>query len=383
MQNDDKHINKINGRRQFLKNGMFAGCALCCGGFASPLFAEGKNKLWKWSKEAKYYSTEGKTTFCELCPQECIIYPDKKGDCRTRINKNGKLYSLVYGNPCSVNVDPIEKKPLYHFLPKSSAFSIATAGCNLSCMNCQNWSISQSAPEETRNMDLMPNQVVKAAQKYNCDSIAYTYSEPIVFYEYMYDSAKIAKEKGIKNVLITAGYINEKPLRDLCKVTDAANIDLKSFSDDIYKKLNGGTLKPVLRTLEILTEENVWIEITNLIVPGWTDDLKMIRKMCKWLVKSNLDEYPLHFSRFHPMYKLTHLPQTPISTLEKAVKIAKGEGMKYVYLGNVPGSNAENTYCHKCSKLLIKRKGYYILENNLENGKCKYCKVKIPGVWGE
>ncbi|MFH1049838.1 MAG: AmmeMemoRadiSam system radical SAM enzyme [bacterium] len=350
------------------------------GGLPNSIFTQ--EKPWKWSIEARHYFTKGKTAFCDLCPVECIIYPGKVGDCRVKKNFDGKLYSLVYGNPCAVHVDPVEKKPLYHFLPQSSAFSIATAGCTLQCLNCQNWEISQAKPEDTRNYDLMPEKVVESAIKYKCESIAYTYSEPTAFFEYTYDTAKIAKSKGIKNVFVSCGYIKEKPLREMCKVLDAANIDLKSFSDEIYKKLNRGTLKPVLRTLQILAEEGVWLEITNLIVPTWTDDLKMIRQMCKWLTKNKLNKYPLHFSRFHPLHKLTNLPQTPAETLEKARKIALEEGMQYVYVGNIPDTDSQNTYCHKCKKLLIARKGYYNLENNIENGKCKFCGAKISGVWG-
>ncbi len=349
------------------------------GGLSNSLFAQ--EKPWKWSMEARHYYTEGKTAFCDLCPVECIIYPGKVGDCRVKKNVNGKLYSLVYGNPCAVHVDPVEKKPLYHFLPRSSAFSIATAGCTLQCLNCQNWEISQAKPEDTRNMDMMPEKVVEAALKYKSESIAYTYSDPIAYYEYSYDTAKLAKSNGIKNIFVSAGYIKEKPLRELCKVLDAASIDLKSFSDDIYKKLNRGTLKPVLRTLQVLAEEGVWLEITNLVVPTWTDDLKMIREMCKWFVKNKLNKYPLHFLRFQPMHKLTHLPQTPAETLEKARKIALEEGMQYVYVGNIPDIDSQNTFCHKCKKLLVSRKGYFNLENNIENGKCKFCRNKIPGVW--
>jgi len=380
---NNKKVNRYSediSRRKFLKSCIASGCALCLGSSVTPIFAQ--EKPWKWSIEARHYYTEGKTAFCDLCPVECIIYPGKVGDCRVKKNFDGKLYSLVYGNPCAVYVDPIEKKPLYHYLPQSSAFSIATAGCNLACLNCQNWEISQAKPEETKNKDLMPDKVVETALKYKCESIAFTYSEPIVFFEYTYDTAKLAKSKGLKTLLISAGYIKEKPLKELCKVIDAANINLKSFSDDIYKKLNRGTLKPILRTLQIMADEGVWLEITNLVIPTWTDDLKMIRDMCRWLTKNKLNSYPLHFSRFFPLHKLTHLPQTPADILEKARNIAFEEGIQYAYVGNVPDVDSQNTYCHKCKKLLIKRRGYYNLENNIENGKCKFCKTKIPGNWG-
>jgi len=341
----------------------------------------GKYFQSKPKREALYYIKTPRGLRCQICPNECDIKPGETGDCRTRISKGGKLYATAYGNPCAMHVDPIEKKPLYHFLPTSKAFSIATAGCNLACLNCQNWEISQKSPDETNNYDLMPGEVTKQAKKYQCKSIAYTYSEPIVFYEYVLDSAKIAKANGIKNVFVSAGYINEKPLREISKYIDAANIDLKSFSEDIYAKLNAGKLEPVLKTLKILKEENVWLEITNLIIPSWTDDLNMITKMCKWLKDNGFEDTPLHFSRFHPMYKLTQLPSTPVSTLEKARGIALKEGLNYVYVGNVPGSKSQNTYCPSCGNIIIERKGFKIAKNKIHSGKCSNCNHKIAGVW--
>ncbi|MFC1733074.1 AmmeMemoRadiSam system radical SAM enzyme [candidate division KSB1 bacterium] len=332
-------------------------------------------------KEAYYYSQHARGIRCDLCPNICILKDNEESMCRTHLCKDDKLYTLAYGNPCSMNVDPIEKKPLFHFLPQSRAFSVAIAGCNLACLNCQNWQISQVSPRDTRNYDLMPEKLIASAKKSKCESIAYTYSEPIVFYEYTYESSKLARQAGIKNVMVSAGFINEEPLRKLAKYIDAANIDLKSFDNKIYLKLNGATLEPILKTLKILNEENVWLEITNLIVPGWTDNMDMIKKMCAWLCENGLSENPLHFSRFHPMYKLKQLPATPVSTLEKARNIAKAEGLKYVYIGNVPGTKAENTYCPKCKKLLVERKGYAITQNHILNNSCKYCKEKIAGVW--
>jgi pyruvate formate lyase activating enzyme len=280
-----------------------------------------------------------------------------------------------------VHIDPIEKKPLFHFLPGTRAFSIAVAGCNLRCLNCQNWQISQVSPKETENADLMPPAVVEECVRTQCESIAYTYSEPVTFYEYAFDTAKIAREKRIKNVWKSSGYINEKPLRMLSKVLDAANIDLKSFEDSIYTRLSSVRLEPILTTLKVLKEEGVWLEITNLVIPSWTDNLEMIRKMCDWLCSNGFSDCPLHFSRFIPLYKLTQLPTTPVSTLEQAREIALKAGMKYVYIGNVPGHEAENTYCHRCGKIIIERRGFSILSNDIVNKKCKFCGEKIPGVW--
>ncbi|WP_153631771.1 AmmeMemoRadiSam system radical SAM enzyme [Prolixibacter sp. SD074] len=346
-----------------------------------PALAANDPVLKKYQREARYYKITGRGVKCTLCPNECNISLNDTGDCRTRINRDNKLYTTAYGNPCAIHIDPVEKKPLYHFLPGSRSFSIATAGCNLVCLNCQNWQISQATPAETRNQELFPGQVVASSIGNNCQSIAYTYAEPLVFYEYMYDSSEKAHQEGIKNILISNGYVNEEPLRKLTKVIDAANIDLKSFSDDIYIRLNTGSLKPVLRTLKILKEEGVWLEITNLVIPGWTDDMDMIKEMCAWLVKNGFDETPLHFSRFFPQYKLQQLPATPAETLTKARNIAMQEGIKFVYIGNLPGNDASNTLCPKCHQVVIERKGFRILKNNLTKGKCQFCHTPVPGVW--
>ncbi len=374
-------------KREFLKLG-FAGSAgvmALSGGFPLKAFAAnvpGPSAPGKFSREAMFYTPTARGMKCLICPNECQIKPEEYGDCRTRYNHDGKLYTIAYGNPCAVHVDPVEKKPLYHFLPESTAFSIATAGCNLACLNCQNWEISQASPLDTRNMDLMPESVVEQAQQYGCRSIAYTYSDPVAFYEYTYDTAKIARLKGIKNILVSAGYINKEPLREWVQYVDAANIDLKSFSNETYEMLNAGTLQPVLDTLKFLKDNGVWLEITNLIVPNWTDDMEMIKKMCGWLSENGFSETPLFFSRFYPKYKLAQLPATPRETLEKAREIALKAGLSYVYIGNLPGTDAENTYCPSCKKLLIERKGYTILKNEITaGGKCPACSTKIAGVW--
>jgi pyruvate formate lyase activating enzyme len=337
--------------------------------------------LWKWSKEALFYTQTDRGVKCLKCPHKCDLGLNQVGRCRNRLNYQGKLYSIAYGNPCAVHIDPIEKKPLFHFLPGTRAFSIAVAGCNLRCLNCQNWQISQVSPKETENADLMPSGVVEECVSTHCESIAYTYSEPVTFYEYAFDTAKLARERKVKNVWKSSCYINEEPLRMLCKVLDAANIDLKSFDDSIYTRLSSVRLEPILTSLKVLKEEGVWLEITNLVIPSWTDNLEMIQKMCEWLYANGLYDCPLHFTRFIPLYKLTELPTTPVSTLEKAREIGLKAGMKYVYIGNVPGHEAENTYCHKCGKMIIERKGFSILSNDIVNNKCKFCGEKIPGVW--
>ncbi len=357
--------------------------------FLCPMFCSGREpegagppaEPWKWSREAMHYIATPRGIKCRTCPNECDIKPEEAGDCRTKQVVGDKLYTIAYGNPCSVNVDPIEKKPLNHFKPGSRILSIATAGCNLACLNCQNWEISQKSPTETRNYDLMPAKVVDLAIQEECPSIAYTYSDPVAYYEYTMDTSLLARQAGLNNVIVSAGYIHPQPLKEWCRVIDAANIDLKSFSEDTYAMLNAGKLQPVLDTLVSLKEEGVWLEITNLVVPTWTDDMKMIREMCHWLVRNGLADCPLHFSRFQPMYKLNRLAPTPVSTLEQARAIALEEGVHFVYIGNVPGHPAQNTICPGCGKVLVERKGYQVSMRLLRDGKCSSCGRDIPGVW--
>ncbi|HWR73565.1 MAG TPA: AmmeMemoRadiSam system radical SAM enzyme [Nitrospirota bacterium] len=317
---------------------------------------------------------------CELCPTECVLENYQIGGCRTRMNKDGVLYSLVYGKPCAVNVDPIEKKPFYHFLPATTAFSIATAGCVLGCKFCQNWQISQASPEDTDNRDLQPADVVRQALYYQCRSITYTYTEPTVFYEYMYDTAKIARQHGIRNTMHSCGYIKEKPLREVAKLLDAADIDLKAFTEDFYNRICGGRLRPVLDALVVLKEEGVWLEITNLVIPTLNDDPKKMREMCGWIVKNLGQDVPIHFSRFFPYYKLKNLPPTPWETLKEARDIAREAGIRYAYIGNIR-SEGENTYCPACRRLLIERIGYFVKQNNMVKGTCRFCSNRIAGIW--
>jgi pyruvate formate lyase activating enzyme len=322
----------------------------------------------------------GTKVSCELCPNGCVLDTGQVSRCRTRINKDGTLYSLVYGKPCAVHVDPIEKKPFFHFYPGTKAFSIATAGCVLRCKFCQNWQISQAKPSDTDTYTLPPEDVVRNALRYRCKSIAYTYTEPTVFYEYMYDTAIIARDKGIKNTMHSCGYINEKPLRKLSKYLDAADIDLKAFTEDFYTQVCSGSLKPVLKSLVVLRDEGVWLEITNLIIPTLNDDMKKIEEMSRWILKNLGPDVPVHFSRFLPHYKLDNLPPTPLKTLEEARRIAIDTGLRYIYIGNIR-HEGESTFCPKCKKLLIERVGYFVKKNNLSNGVCSFCKTAVAGVW--
>ncbi|MBF0429911.1 MAG: AmmeMemoRadiSam system radical SAM enzyme [Fibrobacteria bacterium] len=340
-------------------------------------------KLWEWSKEAYHYLKLGKNIQCQLCPNKCKMEPESRSKCRVRVHKGGKLYSLVYGNPSAVHVDPIEKKPLYHFYPRSNAFSLGFAGCNLQCLNCQNWELSQKKPKDLMHYSMLPAQAIENAAKANCSSIAYTYNEPTVTYEFMMDTAKLARKKGIKNVWVSNGYINTDPLIDYCNYLDGANIDLKSFSDSLYKKLNYGRLQPVLDTLKLLKAKNIWFEITTLIVPTYSDDMDMIQEMCKWIVNNLGPEVPLHFSRFTPRYKLKHLPPTPPSKLIQARNIAMKEGLRYVYIGNyrTPDGSGAHTFCHHCKHTVIERIGFMVTKYNVKENSCGHCRTPLPGRW--
>lgn len=318
---------------------------------------------------------------CELCPHRCRVAKGKRGICRVRENRDGKYYSLVYGNPCAIHLDPIEKKPFFHVLPGSKSLSIATAGCNFQCKFCQNWEISQAFPEDVYSYDVSSEFIVQKAKEMKADSIAYTYVEPTVFFEYMIDTGTIVKKNGILNVMHSNGFINPIPLRNLCKVLDAANIDLKGFTDTFYQELCSGELGPVLESLKILKNEKIHVEITNLVIPTKNDQLDKIKEMCLWIKKELGPDIPIHFSRFYPLYKLKYLPPTPVSTLEKARLTALSVGLQYVYIGNVPGHEGEHTYCPNCKKMIIQRTGFMIGEINLKSGRCKFCGNPIPGIW--
>jgi pyruvate formate lyase activating enzyme len=336
-------------------------------------------------KEASYYKRlKNKIVQCQLCPHYCIIKDNERGKCRVRQNFKGRLYTLVYGKPCSVSLDPIEKKPFYHFMPGQQALSIATPGCNLHCKHCQNWEISQAKPEDIPTMRISPKQLIDRANELGARIISYTYTEPTIFYEYMLDTAKLAKKQGIKNTIVSNGFINPEPLKELCSYIDAANIDLKSISGKFYREVCDARVEPVLETLKILKKNDVWIEVTNLIIPTLNDNISEIKKLISW-IKDNLGkDTPLHFTAFYPCYKLVNLPYTPIKILQKARKLALKSGLNYVYTGNLPDEEGSATYCPnpKCKKTLIRRQGYFsIIENNLAGRKCKFCKATIAGIW--
>ena len=340
-----------------------------------------KKGLIKTKLSSYFTSLDGGEILCELCPRRCRVSKGKRGFCRVRENREGKYYSLVYGNPCAVHLDPIEKKPFFHLLPATTSFSLATAGCNFQCKFCQNWEISQASPEDVYSLEISPDMVVTKAKEAGARSIAYTYVEPTIFYEYMLDICLLAKRAGLLNVCHSNGYINPIPLRNLCQVLDAANIDLKGFTETFYRDLCEGELSPVLETLKTLKKEKVHLEITNLVIPTKNDDMTALKEMCLWIKRELGADTPIHFSRFYPLYKLKSLPPTPVSTLEKTRAIALSTGLQYVYVGNIPGHEAENTFCPKCKKMIIQRTGYMIGEIHLKAGKCEYCGKPIPGIW--
>jgi len=351
----------------------------------SPKVTAEKVRKWGLSMKVAMWQKHiaGGGVQCRLCPFHCILDEGERGICGVRAVVNDTLRALTYSRPAAVNLDPIEKKPLFNFKPGTKALSIATVGCNLSCSFCQNWSLSQTLPEKTKARIITPKEVVALAKKNGAASIAYTYSEPTIFYEYMFDTAKLAHEAGISNLWITCGYINEAPLRELCKYIDAANVDMKGWSDEFYRKYLKATKEPVLQTLKILVDEGVWVEVTNLIIPDANDDPDDIRALCRWIADSLGEGVPLHFSRFYPNYKMTDRPSTPGSTLDMAYKIAKEEGLKYVYVGNVLGNEREDTYCPVCGKKVIDRTGYWSESNHIVDGHCALCGAPIDGVFGD
>ena len=328
-------------------------------------------------KEALFYDKlKNKQVQCKLCPHNCFIGDNKRGYCGVRENQRGKLYSLVYGKPIAIQIDPIEKKPMYHFMPGEKALSFGTVGCTMSCEWCQNYNISKAKPEDSEVAEILPDEIINMCIEKGCKIIAFTYSEPVVFYEYMIDIAKLARKNKIKNVLVSNGYINEKPLKELCKYIDGANIDLKSFNEKIYKRFCNGNLKDILKSLKLLKKNKVWLEITNLVIPEINDNKEEVEKMCKWISTNLGKDVPLHFSKFFPMYKMSDVEETPIATLEAMRKIAE-DYLEFVYLGNV--NEESNTKCPSCGEVVIKRSGFFV-NNELKEGKCK-CEEKIPGVW--
>jgi pyruvate formate lyase activating enzyme len=319
---------------------------------------------------------------CNLCEHRCTIADGNLGICNVRKNIKGILYSLVYGKTISQHVDPIEKKPLYHFFPGSTAYSIATPGCNFRCQWCQNWEIAQMPREfgKIEGDEVSPQEIIDEVISSHSQSIAYTYTEPTIFFEFTFDIARLAKENGIANVYVTNGYMSNEMLDMFNPYLNAANVDLKSFNELTYKRLAGAKLQPVLDNLIRMKQDGIWVEVTTLVIPGINDDVGELRKIAKFIVQELDVGTPWHLSRFIPHYKMRNIPPTPVDRLVKGREIGKEEGLRYVYLGNVGGDT--NTECHHCGKMLVNRHGYWVPKNHILNGKCPDCGVKIPGIWG-
>jgi pyruvate formate lyase activating enzyme len=334
-------------------------------------------------KEAMIYERlEGEEVKCHLCNHNCLIKNHQRGICAVRENNAGVLYSLVYGKVISSNVDPIEKKPLFHFLPESTSFSIATAGCNFRCKHCQNYEISQYPRKRAVSIpgkDTTPEEIVEAAIQNDCKSISYTYTEPTIFFEFAYDCAKIARAKGIKNVFVSNGYTGKEAVRLIAPFLDANNIDLKG-SDKFYKEICGARLEPVKETIRLMKELGVWVEVTTLVIPDLNDSEKDLTDIAEFISSVDI-AMPWHVTQFYPTYKLLDKPRTPVSTLRRAREIGYKAGLKYVYEGNVPGEGGENTYCPSCKEILIERVGYCIAANLIKNSRCPKCKALIEGIW--
>lgn len=326
--------------------------------------------LWEPFKDA--------TVRCKLCAHRCVIADGKRGICAVRENRRGKLYTLVYGKVIARHIDPIEKKPLFHFYPGSRSYSVATVGCNFRCLHCQNYEISQYPKEypDIPGEDMTPEQVVKEAESTGCKSISYTYTEPTIFFEFAYDCARLARERGIKNVFVSNGYTSPEATRLIAPYLDGNNIDLKG-DDNFYKKVAGARLQPVLDTIKLMKDLGVWVEVTTLIVPTYNDSEEFLRWVAEF-IKSVDVSMPWHVTQFYPTYRLTDQRRTPISTLRRAKEIGLKAGLKYVYEGNVPGEGGENTYCYNCRELLIERFGFSIQKMNLtRDNRCPYCGAEI------
>jgi len=374
-------------RRTFLQRCAVCGIGLAC---SPPLTAQ----ALFWQKNRNPYKTmpvsrlheasdwerlSGGRTRCLICPNECVRDQGGITLCNTKINRDGTLYTMTYGSPCVVFQDPLEKNPLYHVDPGSEAIGVGTAGCNLTCKYCQNWNFSQTGPWKTKNMDLSPRELIKKIKKRGLNWLTFSYTEPVAYYEYALESARLAQRAGIHVAVVTAGFINPEPLKKLMAVSDAFSVTLKGYDDDFYRDVIGCELEPVWDTISTISRAGKWVEVVNLIIPSLNDEMSGIAKIARALAKLNRN-IPLHFLKFSPAYKMKSRPSTPLKTLEQARKTALAEGLKYVYLANVPGHEGGTTYCPNCKKPLIERAGFRVLNNRVTNGRCNYCRTNIAGL---
>ena len=380
-------------RRSFVTGfaASYAGCSLAGSGAllaeplqdpfrpAAPLSGEdgGRNPVpARWNRPLENGWVE-----CGVCPRACRISEGERGTCGTRENRKAKLYTLVHSRPCALGLDPVEKKPFFHVLPGAMALSLATPGCNLECRCCQNWEIAQARPEQVKTMSLSPADVVALAKQKSAPLVACTYTEPVVFAEYVLDIAQAGRKAGLRTLMISNGYVQEQPLAELCREIAAYKVDLKGFDEAFFKRHTGGELKHVLETLRRLRRHGTWTEIVYLVIPGQNDSEAEARGLSRFIRDEVGPETPLHFTRFHPSYRLQNVPSTPVATLERCRAAAMAEGLKFVYLGNVPGHPGESTYCPGCGHLLIRRVGMTVAENRLQDGACPACRRRIPGQW--
>lgn len=332
--------------------------------------------------EARFYERlTDNAVRCFLCAHRCKINDGRQGICGVRENRDGRLYTLIYGEVVSRNVDPIEKKPFFHFYPGSYSYSIATVGCNFRCLHCQNYGISQMPKDRKKIIgeEVTPERIVEEAIRTGSRSISYTYTEPTIFMEFAYDTAKEAVKKGLKNNFVTNGYMTKEALVEIKPYLHAANVDVKSFREEFYKKVCGARLAPVLESIRLMREMGIWVEVTTLIIPTKNDSEEEIRDIARWLYKTD-PSIPWHISAFYPAYKMTSLPRTPVATIDRAREIGLEEGLRYVYTGNVPGDPGENTYCYNCKKPLIERYGFFVRRNVIKDSRCPYCRVVIDGI---
>jgi len=368
-------------RREFLQLAAASGLAVAAGGLLRGPVEAGETP---WPHEALLYEKlPGGRVRCLICPRACEVADGERGFCGARENRGGVYYSLVYGRLCALRPDPIEKKPLFHYLPGTQALSMATAGCNMECKFCQNWRMSQFRPEQVPEVQaLSPEATVELARRRGCPTVCFTYTEPVIFYDFVHDTAQSARAAGIGSVSISNGYLRPEALRRLSSRLTAMKVDLKAFTEKFYRQVCRGTLEPVLTTLKTLKEEGMYFEIVVLIVPTLNDSADETKRMASWIASELHPDVPVHFSRFLPQYKLRNLPPTPVATLERCVRVAEGEGLNFVYLGNVVGHPKESTYCPDCKRLLIQRFGYYIRRNLISGeGTCTNCGRRIPGIW--
>lgn len=381
----EKSFKEKISRRDFLKKGTLL---LTTFGVSLGLLNLLTKKVWAKMKtfslrEAMFYKKlNNNVVRCEVCFRGCTLKKRERSFCRNKENIDGQLYNLVHSRPSAVQVDPIEKEPALHMLPGTRILCFGTAGCNFRCKFCQNWHLSQRSIEQMAYIyDISPEDAVRMAIEKKIPTLSFTYNEPITFYEYVYDTARLAKQKGLRILWHSNGTLNPEPLKELLKYTDAVTIDLKGFTDKFYREASSAKLEPVLQTLKIIRKEGVWLEIVNLHIPTLNDNPQDVRRMCLWIKENLGKDTPLHFSRFSPAYRLTTLPATPIKKLEQAHRIAKEVDLEYVTIGNVPGHKYNSTFCPKCEKRLIHRVHFQVLSNNIKSGRCKSCGYNIPGVW--